>query len=126
MPEDARDSFVVKKDIYENCLILFTIDEWERQNDILRMKLNPYNKEHSNFLRAYYKGSAELALDSSSRLLIPKRLLEQVEIDKEIVMSGQDKKIEIWSKEKYELKNISEDEFSKMAQKILGGHVNPI
>jgi MraZ protein len=122
MPADARDSFVVKKDIYENCLILYTIDEWERQNEILRQKLNPYNKEHSNFLRAYYKGSAEIMIDSSNRLLIPKRLLDSVGIGKDVFLSGQDKKIEIWSKELYEHSGIKEEEFSYLAEKILGGN----
>jgi MraZ protein len=122
MPADARDSFVVKKDIYENCLILYTIDEWEKQNELLRQKLNPYNKEHSNFLRAYYKGSAEITLDSNNRLLLPKRLLDLVGIDKDIVLSGQDKKIEIWSKELYDSNEIKEEEFSNLAEKILGGN----
>jgi MraZ protein len=120
MPADARETFVVKKDIYENCLILYTIDEWEKQNEILRQKLNPYNKEHSNFMRAYYKGSAEIGLDSNNRLLIPKRLLESVEIETDIVLSGQDKKIEIWSKDRYESNVIKEEEFSEMAQRFLG------
>jgi len=120
MPENARDIFVVKKDIYEKCLILYTIDEWERQNELLRNKLNPYNKEHSNFLRSYYRGAAELVLDSSNRLLIPKRLLVEVEIDKDICLSGQDKKIEIWAKERYDTISFNETEFSDMANSILG------
>jgi MraZ protein len=120
MPADARESFVVKKDIYENCLILYTIDEWEKQNELLRQKLNPYNKEHSNFLRAYYKGSAEISLDSSNRLLLPKRLLDSVGIDKDITLSGQDKKIEIWAKEIYDSNDMKEEDFSNLANKILG------
>lgn len=120
MPDNSRDIFVVKKDIYEKCLILYTIDEWEKQNELLRKKLNPYNKEHSNFLRNYFRGAAELMLDSSSRLLLPKRLLIEAEIDKDICMSGQDKKIEIWSKVRYDSISFSGEEFSGMADKILG------
>jgi len=122
MPADARESYVVKKDIYENCLILYTIDEWEKQNELLRQKLNSYNKEHSNFLRAYYKGSAEISLDSNNRLLLPKRLLDSVGIDKDIMLSGQDKKIEIWSKEAYDSNDMKEEDFSNLAEKILGGN----
>jgi len=121
MPVTAGDRFVVKKDIYEKCLILYTMDEWERQNEILRSKLNPYNKKHSQLLRAYYRGTAEVTLDSNNRLLIPKRLLELAEIDKEVYMSGQDKKIEIWAKEVYENNALNEDTFAELAQDILGG-----
>ncbi|MDF1548945.1 MAG: division/cell wall cluster transcriptional repressor MraZ [Bacteroidales bacterium] len=120
MPDNTRDTFVLKKDIYEKCLILYTIEEWEKQNEQLRSKLNPYNKEHSKLLRAYYRGTAEVTLDSSNRLLLPKRLLELAQIDKEICMSGQDKKIEIWSKELYNSIAIDEQEFEDLADKILG------
>jgi len=121
MPVTAGDRFVIKKDIYEKCLILYTIDEWDKQNELLRSRLNPYNKEHSKLLRAYYRGTAEVSLDASNRLLLPKRLLNLAEIGKEIYMSGQDKKIEIWAKEVYDNNDVNEDEFADLAENILGG-----
>lgn len=124
MPVTAGDRFVIKKDIYENCLILYTLDEWEKQNELLRSRLNPYNKEHSQLLRAYYRGTAEVALDANNRLLLPKRLLDLAGIAKEVYMSGQDKKIEIWSKEVYENNDIDEDKFADLAESILGGTDN--
>ena len=39
------DRFVIKKDIFVKCLVLFPYAEWERQNKILRKKINPYKKE---------------------------------------------------------------------------------
>lgn len=124
MEGDPQDKFVIKKDIFESCLILYPMDEWKRQNEIIRSKINPYNKEHSKFLRAFYKGSAELTLDGNNRLLIPKRLLDQVNIDKELVMAGQDGKIELWAKETYEKAGMEEDDFSNLAEKILGGSMD--
>ena len=118
------DKFVVKKDIYEKCLILYTLDEWEKQNKILRAKLNPYNKEHNKFKREYFKGSAEVSLDANSRILIPARLLEYAQVKKEVYFSGQDQKIEIWAKEIYEQAEQVEDDFSMLAEKILGGDLN--
>lgn len=117
--------FVVKKDIFEKCLILFPIKEWERQNAIIRSKVNPYNKDHNIFLRNFYRGSAEIVLDSSNRLLIPKRLLELVDISKETILAGQDGKIEIWSKDLYESVEQSNDDFAFLAEKIMGGNLNP-
>jgi len=124
MPVTAGDRFVIKKDIYEKCLILYTMDEWERQNEILRSKLNPYNKKHSQLLRAYYRGTAEVTLDGNNRLLIPKRLMELAEIEKEVYMSGQDKKIEIWAKDIYESNALDEDTFADLAEDILGADGN--
>lgn len=116
--------FVVKKDIFEQCLVLFPIEEWERQNSIIRSKINPYNREHNKFLRNFYMGSAEIILDSSNRLLIPKRLLDLVNISKEAILAGQDGKIEIWSKELYESAEENYDDFAALAEKIMGGNLN--
>jgi MraZ protein len=71
-------------------------------------------------LRGFFKGTAELELDATNRLLIPKRLLEEVKIEREAVLSGQDGKIEIWNKEAYEAISHA-DEFARLAEKIMGG-----
>jgi MraZ protein len=123
MPEGSDERFVLKKDIYEKCLILYTIDEWDRQNEKLRAALNPYNKEHNMFLREYFRGTAEVSCDANNRLLIPARMLEYASIDKDVVLSGQDRKIEIWSKEQYEAKEQIPDDFASLADKILGNNI---
>lgn len=115
--------FVVKKDIFETCLVLYTMEEWQRQTMILRSKLNPYKKEHNTFLRTFYKGTAEVVLDKNNRLLLPKRLSELAQIDKEALLAGQDNKIEIWSKELYDQIFDDDDLFAEMAEKILGNDV---
>ena len=51
MPADAQDHFVVRKDIYENCLVLFALEDWNKQLAKIRKKLNPYNREQNMFLR---------------------------------------------------------------------------
>jgi MraZ protein len=123
MPDDSSTSFVIKKDIFEKCLILFTSDEWERQNKIIRAGINPYNKEHTKFLREFYRGTAEVTLDTNNRLLVPARLLEYAQIESEIYFSGQDRKIEIWAKNSYESKEESAEDFAELAEKILGGNL---
>ncbi len=119
---DARDTFVIKKDIYEKCLVLFPLNEWERQVELIRSNLNPYNKEHNAFLRGFYKGTAEVELDATNRLLVPKRLLEELSVNKEIVLAGQDGKIELWAKEAYDNIDVG-DNFAQLAQKIMGGSI---
>jgi len=124
MSGNNQERFVIKKDIFENCLILFPIEEWERQSRIIRKKINPYKKEHSIFLRQFFKGIAELILDGSNRLLIPKRLLDEIEADKDIILAGQFGKIEIWAREKYEKIELGAQDFASMAEKIMEGLVD--
>ena len=120
MPAAAMEKFVVKKDIFEKCLVLYPMDEWDRQNSIIRSRINPYNKEHSRFLRGFYKGTAEVVLDASNRILVPRRLLDLVGIDKEAVLAGQDGKIEIWSSDLYCGQEGEAEDFALLAEKIMG------
>src|SRR5659263_39453 len=69
MPVDAQDHFVVRKDIYENCLVLYALEDWNRQLEKFRKKLNSYNREQNKFLRNLFKGTAELSLDNNNRIL---------------------------------------------------------
>lgn len=120
MPADARDTFVVKKDIYEKCLVLYPLNEWEKQVELIRINLNPYNKEHNEFRRRFFKDTAEVTLDASNRLLIPRRLTDEAGILKEAVLAGQDGKIEIWAKEAYGSIDTGED-FASLAERVMGG-----
>ncbi len=117
------DRFVVKKDIYEECLVLFPMEEWEHQNALIRKNTNPYNKEHNQFLREFYRGTAEVSLDASGRLLFSKRLLEMVGIEKDVVFAGMNGKIEIWSKSKYDSAQMPSGDFASLADKILGSTI---
>lgn len=119
-----QEKFVIKKDIFEKCLVLYPIEEWERQNKIIRKKINPYKKEHNMFLRRFFKGMAEAVLDANSRILIPKRLLDEINAEKEIVMAGQFGKIEIWEKKHYERTDLGDEEFAGMAEDIMEGLVD--
>ncbi|PLX03054.1 MAG: cell division protein MraZ [Marinilabiliales bacterium] len=124
MSPEAKDRFVIKRDLFEKCLILYPMDEWLRQVELLRKKINPYNRDHNKFLDAFYRGTAELVLDSSGRLLLPKRLLGNVDILKEVVMAGQDDKIKVWSKSVYAAAETNEDDIALLAERILGGTLN--
>jgi len=102
------------------------MDEWTRQIELIRKNTNPYNRKHNEFIRGLFKNMAELSLDNVNRLLLPKRLTDLVSINKDVVLLGQDEKIEIWSQELYNQmdKGTSEDDFAALAEKIMGGTSN--
>ena len=124
MPAEARDHFVVRKDIFENCLVLYSIEDWNRQLEKIRSKINPYNREHNLFFRNFFKGTAELSLDNNNRLLIPKRLFELAGITREVVLAGQDSRIEIWAADIYDKIDMAADEFANLAEKLMGSKLN--
>jgi MraZ protein len=126
LPAGSHEKFVVKPDVFEKCLVLYPIQEWERQNRIIRRNTNPYNKEHSRFLRMFYQGTAELVLDASNRILIPKRLMEFSGANNEVLLAGQFGKIEVWSPELYGKVSGDTADFASLAEKILGGAINDL
>ena len=126
LPSIPEEKFVVKRDVFEKCLVMYPISEWERQNRIIRKNTNPYNKEHSRFLRMFYQGTAELVLDSNNRFLIPKRLMDFAGIAKEVILAGQYGKIELWSEKQFGRVGDEVPDFASLAEKILGGAINDL
>jgi MraZ protein len=124
MPSDARDHFVVRKDIFENCLVLYSIEDWNIQLEKIRKRINPYNREHNKFLRNFFKGTAELSLDTNNRLLLPKRLLDLIGAERDVVLAGQDGRIEIWSVDAYNKLDMAPEDFANLAEKLMGGTLN--
>ena len=120
----SENRCVLRKNLYEKCLDLYPLPEWERQTELIRNKLNPFNKKHAGFLREFFRGTAEVQIDGNGRILIPKKFFEFVEFSRDITMVGQDGKIEIWDTETYENSSWGQDEFSHLANEILGGDIN--
>ena len=120
--DEAR--FVVKKDIYKKCLNLYPIAEWEYFIGRIRKKINPFNKDHSNFLTQFYRDTAELVMDGSNRLTLPKRLLDDAGIAGEVELVGVGGNLEIWDKALFDAMRMPEEDFGKLAQSILGDNFN--
>jgi MraZ protein len=126
MPADAQDHFVVRKDIFEKCLVLFAIEDWNRQLVKIRKKLNPFNREQNMFLRNFFKGTAELSLDNNNRILVPKKLMDLIGADRDVVLAGQDGRIEIWAADIYDKIDMPAEDLANLAEKYLGGSNNEL
>jgi MraZ protein len=124
MPVDSQDHFVVRKDIFDNCLVMYSIEDWNRQLEKIRRRINPYNREHNMFLRNFFKGTAELILDTNNRFLIPKRLMDLIGAERDVVLAGQDGRIEIWPEDVYNKIDMVPGDFADLAEKLMGGNLN--
>ena len=114
-------ALVVKKDMFENCLEMYTYSQWEEESNGVKARLNFFRKEHAEFWREYMRDRAVVEPDEKlGRITIPKKMLASIGAQKEMIFVGNDHKIEIWSKEKYSQKQMSSDEFIALAQSILG------
>jgi MraZ protein len=113
--------FVVKRGLFFNCLEMFTYEEWANESEQVKSRLNFFNREHSQFWREYMRDRALVEPDEKlGRISIPKRLLEQIGVGKEVIFAGNDHKIEIWAKENFQNTKLQESDYIALAEKILG------
>jgi MraZ protein len=112
-------SFVINRG-FEQCLMLYPEPVWERITNEIN-QLNLYNKKNRNFVRYFYRGAQKVSMDSADRILVSKRLLEYAGIDKEVVLSAYNDRIEIWAADQYEaLLDEEPEDFSDLAEDVLG------
>lgn len=117
--EGQAHTFVVNRG-FEKCLMLYPEPVWERITTEIN-QLNQYNKKNRDFVRYFYRGAQKLEMDSADRVLITKRLLEYAEIDKDVILSAYNDRIEMWAKEEYDrLLEEEPDDFSDLAEEVLG------
>lgn len=117
--EEKDLKFVIRKDIFENCLEMFTYREWERQSEEIKARLDFLNRQHSLFWREYMRDCAVVEPDPKvGRISIPRKLLESIGVEKEVVFAGNDFKIEIWAAEKFGNSALGEEEFTALAASI--------
>ena len=112
--------FVLKRAVFQNCLELYPLDEWE---DLIKKvnSLNRFKKKNNDFIRRFTAGVKFIELDSNGRLLIPKDLIEFSNINREVTLSSSVNIIEIWDKVSYEKVIVdSRDDFAKLAEEVMG------
>lgn len=121
LDSDEDQRFVIKKDLFFNCLEMYTYQEWIRQSEEVKSRLNFFKKEHALFWREYMRDRALVEPDGKlGRISIPKRLLDEIGVRKELLFAGNDHKIEIWAKESYDQERLPGGDYSELAEKILG------
>lgn len=91
---------IMRKDIFEDCLVLYTEEEWYSRMDALHTRLSVWNREQQQLFRRFVTDVEWIVLDSGGRFLIPKRYLKMTGIEQDITFIGMDTTIEIWAKHK--------------------------
>lgn len=115
----VQEGFVLNRG-FEECLVLYPRQAWNTISQDIQ-KLNQYVKKNRSFVRYFFRGATEMELDSNSRLLFPKSLLDHAKIGKELVLFAYFDKIEVWSKEAYEaLLEDEPEDFDSLVEEVMG------
>jgi division/cell wall cluster transcriptional repressor MraZ len=117
----AEKRLVVRKDFYEKRLLIYTVEAWSVFISGMKNKLNLLNKEHAEFWRTFMNHRAEVTPDEiSGRIIIPRRLLDMIDVVDEVVFTGMDDYIELCCPKEHESTLMNIDEYAKGAEKYFG------
>ncbi|PKH49321.1 division/cell wall cluster transcriptional repressor MraZ [Tenacibaculum sp. Bg11-29] len=115
-----QDGFVVKRSVFQPCLELYPIGEWNLMMQKIN-KLNRFVKKNNDFIRRFTAGVKPVEVDTAGRVLIPKDLCQFAGIAKQVVFSSAVNIIEIWDKDRYE--KVIDDavvNFADLAEEVMG------
>jgi len=115
-----QDGFVLKRAVFQPCLELYPMSEWEALMQNVN-KLNRFKKKNNDFIRRFTAGVKVVEVDATGRLLVPKDLVVFANISKEIVVSAAINIVEIWDKDKYEQAiDDATGDFADLAEEVMG------
>jgi len=106
---DANDTFVLTRGS-EKCINIYPMNYWKELLESKLDKLNSFDPKDTKFMRLFLQEAAEDQFDSQSRLLVSKKLVDFAEIEKDVIILGMNKYIEVWNPKLYQeyLKEIEE------------------
>lgn len=92
--EDEQHRFVITVD-KERCLLIYPLRNWELVEKRIENlpNLNPEIRQYQRLILGY---AHEVELDKNNRILISKELRDFASISKEVVLTGQGRKFELW------------------------------
>ena len=117
---DAEECLIMRKDTYQNCLVLYPESAWNEQMNELRGRLNRWDPKHQMIFRQFVSDVEIINLDSNGRFLIPKRYLKLANIEQDVRFIGMDTTIEIWAKEIADKPFLSAEDFEQGLKEIMG------
>ncbi len=115
---ESNETFIITQGT-ATCIDIYPLDQWQLIEDKLLM-LNPFDPEDAKFIRMISQYASEDKLDSQARILIPQILIDYAKIEKEVLILGALKKIEVWNPSIYkEYLKKSNETYEQIAAKVM-------
>ena len=69
----SEESLVLRKDVFQDCLVLYPESVWFRTQEELRRRLNRWNARQQAVFRQFVSDAEVVVPDGNGRILIPRR-----------------------------------------------------
>ena len=117
----GEENLVLRKDVFQSCLVLYPESVWNERLDMLKEQLRPWKPVHQQMFRQFVSEAEVVTLDGNGRFLIAKRLQRAAGIGQDLQFIGMDDTIEIWSPQNLQKTLKSDEEFGEEFEKIMSG-----
>lgn len=119
LADQLSKGFVINRDVFRPCLVLYPFEVWEATSRMLG-RLNRFVEKNMDFIRRFTSGATHLELDGSGRLLLPKALMDDPKLGKELKLVGLGDRVEVWSKAGYLQMRREKVDLSALAEEVMG------
>lgn len=114
----GEENMILRKDVFQPCLVLYPESVWNAQMDELRGRLSRWDKRQQAIFRMFVSDVEPVSLDGNGRFLIPKRYLKLAAIGQTVRFIGMGDTIEIWGDAKDDC-DMSAEEFGQALEEIM-------
>ena len=115
----GEENLVLRKDVFQSCLVLYPESVWNARLDLLKSQLKPWKPSHQQMFRQFVSEAEVVTLDGNGRFLISKRLQRVAGISQSLQFIGMDDTIEIWSPDDLKKTLRSDETFSREFEEIM-------
>lgn len=115
----GEENLVLRKDVFQKCLVLYPESVWNQRLDLLKSQLRPWKPAHQQMFRQFVSEAEVVTLDGNGRFLISKRLMRIAEIEQDIRFIGMDDTVEIWAPANLEQILKTDAEFGEEFENIM-------
>ena len=128
LPSDFRKqlaesdaTFVLKRDVYQPCLVMYTQQVWEMELAVLQNRLDRWNPKHAMLYRQFMAGTEVVTLDANGRFLLPRKMAEACHINSRTVrFVGVDDRIEVWDVEQFDQCMLNDADLAQLMAQEMG------
>ena len=118
LSEESR--LILRKDVYQDCLVLAPEKIWKEELNALQERLNKWDEEEQHLFRQFSWLVEILELDSTGRILIPKKYLQMANISNTVCFVGMNHFIELWNPDQLAKSMMSAEDLKSRVKQFLG------
>lgn len=120
----GEETLVLRKDVFQSCLVLYPESVWNARLDMLKQQLRPWKPAHQQIFRQFVSEAEVVTLDGNGRFLISKRLQRAAGITQDIQFIGMDDTIELWAPQDLQKTLRTDEDFGQEFEKIMNAETD--